>query len=85
MANNSGSATCSHCGAHYHLHSISGRDMMALCRSWRKKHEAKCSTRTPKERRAWAKKYIANVPGEHSLTVDMEHLGFQDTSPPPTA
>lgn len=78
MGNNSGTATCRCCGAHYHLHSISGKDMMALCRSWRNRHEAKCSARTPKERMAWAKKYVGNVYGEDSLVVDMEHPGFQD-------
>lgn len=78
MANNSGSATCSHCGAHLHLHSVSGKDMMSLCRVWRRRHEAKCATRTPKQRRAWAKPYEKNVSGEDSLTIDLEHVGFKD-------
>ncbi|HBP5138220.1 hypothetical protein FA101_16585 [Pseudomonas aeruginosa] len=78
MANNTGSARCRHCGAEYRLFSISNRDMQGLCKAWRGRHERGCKDRTPAQRRAWARKYEGQDSSESSLTVDLEHPGFQD-------
>lgn len=75
-------ASCSHCGAEFRLFSIFNRgDMQALCRNWRKRHERICASRSPAQRRAWAKKYLARDPAESSLTVDIRHPGFSDQQP----
>ncbi|MCO2528542.1 hypothetical protein IPC1147_34005 [Pseudomonas aeruginosa] len=78
MASNSGSARCRACGAELRLFSISNRDMQGLCRAWRGRHERACKSRTPAQRRAWAKKYVSSDPDDTNLTVDLDHAGFQD-------
>jgi len=76
VGNNTGQATCQYCGAEYRLFTIFNRDMQALCKIWRRRHERTCKDRTPAERRKWAKKYEGKDAGESSLTVDLEHPGF---------
>lgn len=87
--NNLGSASCDFCGAYYHLFSIFNRDMQALCKIWKRRHERTCRGRTPAQRRKWAKPYAERDRHESSLTVDLSHPGFQDTplpqSPPSAA
>lgn len=75
---NSGCSTCRICGAEYRIVSILNRDMQGFCKAWRRRHETACKVRTPGQRRAWARKYESNVSAENSLTVDLEHAGFQD-------
>nr|CEK42272.1 hypothetical protein PQBR57_0319 [Pseudomonas fluorescens SBW25] len=36
--------------------------------------------KTPGERRSWAKKYVGKDTTESSLTVDLDHPGFQTVS-----
>lgn len=80
--NNTGSASCQYCGAVFRLFSIFNRgDMMALCRNWRRRHERRCKDRTPEQRRAWARKYLARDPADSSLRVDLAHPGFAMTEP----
>lgn len=74
---NTGSSTCQHCGAVYRLFTIHNRDMQGLCKAWKNRHEQTCANRTPPQRRAWAKKYAGLDTTESSLTVDLEHPGFQ--------
>lgn len=76
--NNTGMSYCSHCGAEFRLFTIFNRDMQALCGIWKRRHERRCRTRTPLERRRWAKKYVGLDQSESSLTVDLEHSGFKD-------
>lgn len=78
MANNSGYACCHHCGAEYRLFTIFNRDMMALCKIWRRRHERVCEQRTPAQRRKWAGKYAGMDSTESSIVVDLEHLGFKE-------
>lgn len=73
-----GQSRCRHCGAEYRLFTIFNRDMQGLCKAWRGRHERTCSSRTPAQRRAWAKKYVGLDSTDSSLTVDLEHAGFQD-------
>lgn len=71
-------ATCSHCGAVFRLFTIFNRDMGGLAKAWRRKHEHKCASRSPKQRRAWARPYAGKDSTESSITVDMGHHGFVD-------
>lgn len=75
---NSGYARCRHCGAEYRLVTFFNRDMQGFCKAWRARHERSCLERTPAQRRAWARKYEGRDMHESSLTVDLEHPGFQD-------
>lgn len=77
MGNNTGYAQCAHCGAEFRLFTIFNRDMQALCKNWRRRHERTCVERTPKQRRAWAKKYVGLDTTESSIVVDLGHAGFQ--------
>lgn len=77
-ANNTGFAQCRHCGAEYRLFTIFNRDMQGLCKAWRGRHERGCVSKTPSERRSWAKKYVGKDTTESSLTVDLDHPGFQN-------
>jgi len=74
--NNTGQSTCDYCGAVFRLFSIHNRDMQALCKIWRARHERSCQHKTAAERRQWAKKYVGKNSFESSLTVDLEHHGF---------
>ena len=74
---NCGQATCAHCGAEYRLFTIFNRDMGGLCRAWKSKHERACATRTPDQRRKWAKPYIGKDRYESSIVVDLDHEGFK--------
>lgn len=78
MADAIGWAKCRYCGAEYKLFTIFNRSMQGLCNAWRIRHERTCRTRTPEQRRKWAKKYVGNDSAEHSLLVDMSHEGFKD-------
>jgi hypothetical protein len=70
-----GIATCRHCGAQFSLFSIFNRSMQGLARSWQKKHERGCKDKTPEQRHAWAKRYIAR--GEDSsIRINPEHPGM---------
>jgi hypothetical protein len=73
---NTGFSACRHCGAEYRLFTIFNRDMQGLCKAWRGKHERACQSKTPTQRRSWAKKYEGKDTTESSLTVDLEHPGF---------
>lgn len=72
---NSGMATCKHCGSQFRLFSISNRDMSGLCRGWKTKHEFKCKQRTPLQRRTWAKPYLIEG-ADRAITINLEHPGF---------
>lgn len=74
---NTGMASCCFCGAEYRLFTIFNRDMQGLCRAWKLRHQRVCATRTPEQRRRWAKKYAGLDDSESSLTVDLTHPGFQ--------
>lgn len=74
--NNTGSAYCEHCGAQYRLFTIFNRDMQALCKVWKRRHERTCKNRTPAQRKQWAQKYVGKDSTESSLTVDLSHVGF---------
>lgn len=78
MSNNTGQATCRFCGSDYRLFTIFNKDMQALCKIWKRRHEKGCKTKTPAQRRKWAKKYADRNPAESSLTVDLTHPGFAD-------
>lgn len=80
MADALGYAYCKHCGAEYRLFTIFNRDMQALCNGWKRRHEWGCKTRTPAQRRKWAKPYIGKDRVDSSIVVDMTHSGFQDVS-----
>lgn len=73
-----GHSRCRICGAEYQLFTIFNRDMQGLCNAWRTRHERACTSRTPSQRRAWAKKYEGLDTTESSLTVDLDHPGFKD-------
>ena len=77
---NTGFSSCKHCGAEYRLFTIFNRDMQGLCRAWKRRHENRCAKRTPAERRAWAKKYVGLDTTESSITLDLQHEGFQDAT-----
>jgi hypothetical protein len=81
MANNSGYACCQHCGAEYRLFTIFNRDMMALCKIWRRRHERSCEQRTPAQRRKWAARYAGMDSTESSIVVDLAHDGFSEQRP----
>lgn len=74
--NNTGQASFQYCGSEFRLFTIFNRDMQALCKIWRRRHEHSCKERTPSERRKWAKKYVGKDSYESSLTVDLQHPGF---------
>jgi hypothetical protein len=78
VSNNTGYACCKHCGAEYRLFTIFNRDMDALCKIWRRRHERGCAKRTPAQRRKWAKKYEGLDSSESSLVVDLTNPGFID-------
>lgn len=78
MADALGHARCDHCGAEYRLFTIFNRDMQALCNGWKRRHERGCKTRTPAQRRKWAKPYIGKDRIDSSIVVDMGHPGFQE-------
>lgn len=75
-ANNIGYAQCAHCGAEFRLFTIFNRDMQALCKIWKRRHEHGCGKRTPGQRRTWAKKYVGKDQWESSIVVDLDHSGF---------
>ncbi len=75
---NHGDARCRYCGAEFRLFSIFNRNMQALCNGWKTRHERKCKSRTPGQRRTWAKPYIGKDRYESSIVVDLNHSGFQD-------
>lgn len=74
---NTGCATCRICGAQYRLFTISNRDMQGLCNAWKGRHEYGCRNRTPEQRLRWARKYVGKDTVESSITVDLDHAGFQ--------
>ena len=76
--NNTGSASCDYCGAEFRLFSIFNRDMQALCKIWKRRHEQGCSNRSPAERRKWATRYSGKDRTESSIVVDLKHPGFID-------
>lgn len=76
--NNLGMSSCDFCGAEFRLFTIFNRDMQGLCKVWKRRHERRCKSRTPSERRKWARKYAGLDRTESSLTVDLSHAGFQD-------
>lgn len=78
MSNNTGYAECTICGSEYRLFTIFNRDMMALCKIWRRRHERGCAKRTPEQRRKWAAKYAGLDTSESSIVVDLTHPGFLD-------
>jgi len=80
MARNTGSSRCRYCGAEYRLFTIFNRDMQGLCKAWKGRHERACKNKTPTQRRAWAKKYAGKDSTENSITVELEHPGFQDAN-----
>ncbi len=80
MARNTGSSRCRYCGAAYRLFTIFNRDMQGLCKAWKGRHERACKNKTPTQRRAWAKKYAGKDSTESSITVELEHPGFQDSN-----
>lgn len=73
---NTGMAFCQHCGAQYRLFSIMNKDMQGLCKAWKRRHERACAKKTPEQRRKWAKKYVGKGYLDSSLTVEMDHPGF---------
>lgn len=75
--NNTGYASCRHCGAEYRLFTIFNRDMQGLCKAWRRRHERKCVSRSPAERRRWARAYEGKTTADSSLVVDLTHHGFK--------
>lgn len=81
MGNNTGYAMCTHCGAEFRLFTIFNRDMDALCKIWKRRHERGCAKRTPKQRRAWAKPYASKDSTESSIVIDLQHPGFMDDLP----
>lgn len=74
--NNVGQAVCDHCGAEFYLFTIFNRDMQALCKIWKRRHERGCKDRTPAQRRKWAAKYVGKDRYESSIVVDMTNAGF---------
>ena len=52
------------------------RDMQALCKIWKRRHERGCKDRTPAQRRKWAAKYVGKDRYESSIVVDMTNAGF---------
>ncbi|MCM2547248.1 hypothetical protein [Burkholderia glumae] len=76
--NNMGYACCKFCDAEFRLFTISNRDMQALCKVWKRRHERVCAKKSPAQRRAWARPYIGKDSGERSLTVDLSHAGFNE-------
>jgi len=77
--NNTGMACCKHCGAEFRLFTIFNRDVQALCKIWKGRHERACAERSPAQRRTWAKKYEGKGAGDSSLTVDLSHAGFNES------
>lgn len=78
--NNTGHATCDHCGAELHLFTIFNRDMQGLAKAWKRRHERGCANRTAKQRLAWARPYIGKDRFESSIVVDVQHAGFSDAA-----
>jgi hypothetical protein len=78
--NNTGSATCKHCGSEFHLFSIFNRDMQGLAKAWKRRHERGCAERTAKQRLAWARPYLGKDRCESSIVIDPGHPGFQALS-----
>lgn len=76
--NNVGFASCQHCGAEFRLFTIFNRDMQGLCKVWKRRHERACKTRSPGQRRAWAKQYVGKDATDSSLNVDLGHAGFKE-------
>jgi hypothetical protein len=76
-----GVATCPHCGAQIRLFSIFNRSMQGLANSWKKKHQRACKDRTPAQRHAWARPYLAKGPDECSILVNPDHPGMQVKEP----
>lgn len=83
MSNNTGYAECTICGCEFRLFTIFNRDMMALCKIWRRRHERGCGKRTPEQRRKWAAKYVGLDTTESSIVVDLAHPGFIDVETAP--
>lgn len=81
MSNAHGFAYCQYCGAEYRLFTIFNRDMQGLCKAWKQRHERRCATRTPAERRKWAKPYVGKDRVDSSIVVDMAHPGFGQPEP----
>jgi hypothetical protein len=71
-----GVATCIHCGARLKLFSIFNRSMQGLANVWRKRHQRGCAKRTPEQRHAWARRYVARG-DESSITIDLAHPGMR--------
>lgn len=82
---NVGVSRCRHCGAELRLFTIFNRDMQGLCKAWRSRHEHGCQTRTPAQRRKWARKYTGKDHVDSALTVDLDHPGFRDPETPPSS
>lgn len=81
MADALGCAICRYCGARYTLWTISNRSMQGLCNAWKKRHESYCKHKTPKQRRAWARKWPVKDSldsFESSIVVDPHNHGFLD-------
>jgi len=76
--NSTGYASCKHCGAEFRLLTIFNRDMQGLCKVWKRRHERACGSKTPAQRRKWAKKYAGKDQLESALTVDLSHDGFRN-------
>lgn len=78
---NTGFAKCTYCGAEYMIFTIFNRDMQGLAKCWKSRHEYKCATRTPEQRKSWAKPYIGKGRVESSIVIDLDHYGFIDDHP----
>ena len=78
MADAVGHAHCAYCGADFRLFTIFNRDMQGLCKAWKNRHERRCKTRTPDQRRKWAKPYAGKDRVDSSIVVDLDHPGFKD-------
>lgn len=72
-----GYSKCIHCGAEYRLFTIFNRDMQGLTKAWKIRHERSCILKSPKQRLAWAKKYIGLDRYESAIIVDVLHVGFE--------
>lgn len=78
MADAHGMAICDYCGSEFRLFTIFNRDMGALCKIWKSRHERGCAKRTPAQRIKWAAKYVGLDRYESSIVVDLDHDGFRE-------
>jgi len=69
---------CQYCGTSIHLCTIFNRDMEGFAKTWKRRHEHSCKSRTPKQRRQWAARYTRKP--DTALEIDLEHPGFSDSN-----